>query len=248
MPFVQKKMNKGFPHEEYPKDEIIDAVERLKSVLNTDREPVGITLLFTEEEYSDYPADEPTSKLPYCVMVKNAAIKRRGVKSTLKHHNCDGATTALALEPSNEKIESGEEYFSYKLYSSVATARRHRASIKSLHREPVSTYGVASIPLVDCTKTPDVVIMIVNAYQAMRIVQGYTYQTGKKPAIDMGAMQAMCSEVTVSPYMTGELNVSVMCPSTRTLCKWSENDMCVGIPYELFTQIVNGVEATVLDY
>ena len=97
-------------------------------------------------------------------------------------------------------------------------------------------------------QTPDVVIVMTNAYQSMRMVQGYEYGTGKKPAIDMGAMQGMCSELTISPYLTGEMNVSVLCPSTRMLCKWSENDMAVGIPYELFEQIVEGVEATQPNY
>ena len=68
------------------------------------------------------------------------------------------------------------------------------------------------------------------------------------PAIDMGAMQGMCSEVTVSPYLTGELNVSVLCPSTRMLCKWSENDMAVGIPFELFEAVTKGIIATQPNY
>ncbi len=87
-----------------------------------------------------------------------------------------------------------------------------------------------------------------NAYQSMRIVQGYEYNTGKKPAIHMGAMQGMCSELTVSPYLTGELNVVHACPSTRMLCKWSEHDMGVGIPFELFEQITEGVVATQPNY
>ena len=106
--------------------------------------------------------------MPYCVMVKQAALQGKGIKSRLEHHKCDGATTALALEPSTEKIESGQEYFSYKLYSSVATARRLRSSIKSLHRMPVHNYGVAIVPLSQCVQTPDVIISICNAYQAMR--------------------------------------------------------------------------------
>ena len=87
-----------------------------------------------------------------------------------------------------------------------------------------------------------------NALQTMRLIQGYEYEMGIKPVIDMGAMQAMCSELTVSPYLTGEMNVSVMCPSTRMLCKWSENDMAVGMPYELFGKISEGVVATKPNY
>lgn len=57
---------------------------------------------------------------------------------------------------------------------------------------------------------------------------------------------------TITPetmaYLTGELNVSVLCPSTRMLCKWSENDMAVGIPFELFEAVTKGIIATQPNY
>ena len=91
---------------------------------------------------------------------------------------------------------------------------------------------------------PDVIIAIVNAYQAMRMIQGYEYDSGIKPKIDMGAMQGMCSEVTAVPYITGKMNVSVLCPSTRMLCRWEDSDMAVGIPFHQFESIVKGIMAT----
>lgn len=250
MPYIYKNAKHIPPHEAYPKEETAAFVSLLKETLGLSREPVGITFLFTKDAYDAYPAEEPKAGMPYCVMVKkiSEAGNGRALKTRLCHHKCDGATTALALEPSTERIESGEEYFSYHLYSSVAVARRMRESIRSLHRMPVSTYGVAIVPLKDCQSAPDVVIVMTNAYQSMRIVQGYEYFTGKKPKIDMGAMQGMCSELTVSPYLSGELNVSVLCPSTRTLCGWSENDMACGIPYELFGRIAEGTACTVPSY
>lgn len=51
--------------------------------------------------------------------------------------NCDGGTTALGLEGSNTRIESGKEYFSYNLYSTVATARRVREGVAGLYRTEV---------------------------------------------------------------------------------------------------------------
>lgn len=248
MPYKHKNIKYGLPHEEYPKDRMVENINKMKSLLGLERDPVSVIFFFTEEDYNEYPVEEITVSMPYCVMVKQAATKSKKIKSRLEHHTCDGGTTALGLEPSTEKIESGQEYFSYNLYSSNAVARRMRAGIKSLHRKSVSTYGIVVLPFLECEMTPDVVILILNANQAMRIVQGYEYFTGKKPAIDLGAMQGICSEVTASPYITGELNVSVLCPSTRMLCKWSDEDMAVGIPYELFEMITEGIEATVPNY
>ena len=248
MPYKHSSITYGLPHEEYPKERIDQCIDTLKEVIGIDREPVAITLLFTKEDYDNYPVEEIDHATAYCVMVKHASVNKKSIKCRLEHHKCDGATTASALEPSTERIESGQEYFSYNLYSSVAVARRMRSAIKSLHRMPVSTYGLAIMPLCECTRTPDVIICMTNTLQTMRIIQGYEYFTGKKPAVDMGAMQGMCSELTVSPYLTGELNVSVLCPSTRMLCKWTENDMAVGIPFELFETITEGVVCTKPNY
>lgn len=248
MPYKHKNIEYGLPHEQYQKEQVDTCIEILKDVIGLQKEPVGITFLFTEEDYEAYPIEETKAAMPYCVMVKQAMLNGRGIKSTLKHHKCDGATTALGLEDSTQRIESGQEYFSYNLYSSNSVARRMRSNIKSFHTTKLSTYGVAIVPLKDCVQTPDVVIVMTNALQAMRFVQGYEYTTGRKPVIDMGAMQGMCSELTVSPYLTGELNVSVLCPSTRMLCKWSENDMAVGIPFELFETVAKGVAATKPNY
>ncbi len=157
MPFKNSKIHYGLPHEEYPKERIVGCIDQLRQVIGLEREPVGITLLFTKEDYDKYPIEETKFATAYCVMVKQA-IGGKGIKCRLEHHKCDGGTTALALEESTERIESGQEYFSYQLYSSVAVARRHRESIKSLHRMPVSTYGVAIVPLRDCIQTPDVII------------------------------------------------------------------------------------------
>lgn len=61
----------------------------------------------------------------------------------------------------------------------------------------------------------------------MRLVQGYEYAAGVKPDIDLGAMQAVCSELTAGPLLRGSLNVSVLCPSTRMLARWSDAEMGV---------------------
>ena len=248
MPYKHEKLQSMPPHRLYPVEDVEASITAISERLHLAYEPVAVTFLFTTEDYDACPVQEVRAALPYCVMVKQAAVNGRAVKSRAEHHKCDDATTALALEPSTEKIESGQEYFSYGLYASTAAARRMRSGVKSLHREPVHTTGIVVQPLRTCSGTPDVVIQIVNPWQAMRFLQGSEYSNGIKPSIDMGAMQGMCSEVTVVPYLTGEMNVSVLCPSTRMLCKWSENDMAVGIPFERYAPIAEGVCATQSDY
>ena len=58
MPFKHKNIEYGLPHEEYPKENIIQDLEDLKNVIGLDKEPVAITFLFTKEDYDNYPVDE----------------------------------------------------------------------------------------------------------------------------------------------------------------------------------------------
>ena len=244
MPYKHPNISYGLPTDSFPKELVGEYVEDLTMALGLTREPVGVKFFFSEEEYNAYDAPEVRGKIPYCCMVERAT-RGRHIKSKLEHHNCDGATTALALEDSTERIESGTEYFSYNLYSTPATARRMREQIVSLHRTGVRTYGVLLAPLAEMEIIPDVILLVVNPYQVMRLVQGYVYQYGGKPTLNYGAMQAVCSEATVVPYVTGEINISCLCPSTRLLARWRDEEMIVGLPYEHLQHTVEGVIATI---
>lgn len=243
MPFKNSKLVYGLPQDAYPRKSINAHTADLTAALQFSRRPVGVKFFFDTAAYEAIDVPEARSAIPYCVMVRRAS-EGSGCRSRLEHHKCDGGTTALALEKSTARIESGEEYFSYNLYASPAAARRHRSHIHSLHRELPLTYGLLVQPLDEFTIAPDVVILMTDAYQTMRLVQGYSYETGIKPEIDIGAMQGMCSEITAYPYLSGSMNVSVLCPSTRMLCGWSHSDMAVGIPFEQYCRVVAGVMAT----
>lgn len=244
MPFKHPKITYGLPTDPFDNKLISEYIEDLTAALGLTRQVVGIKLIFDEEKYKEIEVKEVPGKLSYCCLVEKAT---RGMdfKSKLENHNCDGGTTALGLEPSTEGIESGMTYFSYNLYKTPAAARRTRESLPGLYRTGASTYGVYSSPLGTITQAPDVVILIVNPYQAMRIQQGYVYETGGRLELHSSAMQALCVDATVEPYLTGKMNLTVFCPSTRLLAKWNDDEMAIGMPFEHFTKMVEGVIATI---
>lgn len=244
MPFKHEKITYGFPQDPYDNSIIKELCEDINCALNFSRKPVGIKLYFDKEEYSKLEWKEPNAPLSYCCVVEKAT-RGKAFKIRLEHLSCDGGTTALNLEPSTERIESGAEYFSYNLYKTPAAARRVREGVPGLYRTGATTYGVAVGPLEEFETTPDVVIFIVNPYQAMRIQQGYVYHEGGRLEITGASMQAICAEATVEPYIKGRLNTTVLCPSTRFLAKWEDEEMAIGIPFERFQSVVEGVIATI---
>ena len=243
MPYKAKNMEFGANKHVLDTDMLRDCTENLVLALDLKRRPVGVRLINEQAEYDGLSAPEVKGKMAYCQMIERAG-KGRTYKSRLENHSCDGATTALALEKSTPRIESGEEYYSYNLYATKGAARRMRASITSLPWQDVATYGVLTGPLAEFTVQPDLVMVFATPYVAMRLLQGYEYATGVKPQIDLGSMQAVCSELTTGPLLRGDLNVSVLCPSTRMLAKWGEDEMGVSLPFERFYQLVDGVFGT----
>jgi len=244
MPFKHDRVTYGFPKDAYDRELINHLYEDLNCALGFSRIPVGIKLFFDEEEYNKVEWEEPNGAQAYCCMVEKAT-RGKEMKTRLIHHNCDGGSTALFLEDSTERIESGTEYFSYNLYKSPAIARRIREGVKGLYKTGAKTYGIAIGPISSFEIEPDVIIFMVNPYQAMRLQQGYVYGDGKRLEISGASMQALCSEITVEPYLTGRMNTSPLCPSTRFLAKWKDEEMAVGIPFEKLGPMVEGVLATI---
>lgn len=244
MPFKHEKITYGFPQDPYESSIIKELCEDIDCALNLSRKPVGIKLYFSEETYNSLDWEEPNAPQAYCCVVEKATRGRK-FKVRLEHLNCDGGTTALNLENSTNRIESGEEYFSYNLYATPAAARRVRDGVPGLYRTGAATYGLAVGPLTEFEMTPDVVIFMVNPYQTMRIQQGYLYHEGGRLEITGASMQALCAEATVEPYIKGRLNTTTLCPSTRFLAKWKDDEMAVGIPFEKFRSVVEGVIATI---
>lgn len=210
------------------------------SLLGLERKVVGIKFLFDEDEYNEFDA-EPSSMMTYCTMVRNAT-KGRGAKGDINSFACLSAARALGLLKPNNDVISGRAHRKMKVYRDLTVSR-------SIARDMVycehQIYGVGIKPLEDYTSEPDIVIVIASPLNAMRIIQGNAYNNGQLKNIKMAGMQAICQECTSYPFETNEINVSLMCSGTRHVAQWGEDEMAIGIPYNKFKSVVDGIKNTV---
>jgi len=100
-------------------------------------------------------------------------------------------------------------------------------------------------PLEEYKEAPDVVIIITNSYNAMRIIQGYTYKYGTQVNFKLAGNQAVCSECTAYPFESNSINISMFCSGTRYLAGWSNEEIGIGLPYGKFIETADGVYLTV---
>lgn len=220
-----------------------ELARRLYCAIDWPRKVVGIRFLFTKEEFDLANATNLQKPIHYCQMV-NAATHGNAVKGSEDAQGCPAAAIALGIKVPDEFQRSGRRAFANCLYHDQVTAKqsRDRQTICD-HRafgvlvKPLEQYGGNELP-------PHIVHVITNPYYAMRIIQGYTYYYGIKTDFKMSGLQAMCSESTAYPYMSNDINLSMLCGGTRDVCKWKDNELNVSIPYSKLALTIEGTLRT----
>lgn len=216
-------------------------VEKAYAVLELDRKIIGVKLVHSKAEFEQDNSKELTHPLAYCVAVKHA-MKGIGLKLTKEFSGCGGSTRALGLTPPTESFYNGHDGCELGLYGTQEVSACVANQMKFC---PPDTYGVIVKPLEQFEEEPDVVLLVGNSYNIMRVIQGYSYVYGMQPNFNMLGNQAICVECTSYPYMTNQINVSLFCSGTRFLAKWQDTEVAVGIPFQKFDNVIEGVRLTV---
>ena len=144
--------------------------------------------------------------------------------------------------PSDLNDLSGIRRKDYKGFSNLSLSRS--VSRKTVHCLNVN-YGVAVGPLNKFINNPDIVIIITNSFNIMRILHGYSYNYGNHDGFEAIGLGAICQEVTSIPFELNKINISFLCPGTRLLCQWDEGEIAIGIPFNYLAGVIEGILQTV---
>lgn len=220
-------------------------VNKLKKALCLRRNIIGVKFLYFKHEYERSEIPEYGRKTSFCVMARYA-IDGNYFKADHTNVVCRSAIETLGFEEAMPCMYSGERYYALKLYETRAIAKKAAQSVPKIgHR----IYGLELGPL-DKMKNADVAVFMVNAYQLMRVVQGYAYKFGAPQNHHMIGLQGMCTDLVACPYERNDLNYSALCCGTRKMSGWGDDEMGVGIPINKFGPLTDGVIQTLnyIDY
>lgn len=219
---------------------IQESVRQIESYLDLDRKPVGIKFFKDKESYDNFYVDENASKVTYCNSV-NLASKGNNLKIRKAHQGCPNGSVAFGFNQAPPKLASGEARLSKNIYNDLETS-------KSVSEEMVflkdGIYGMAVMPLENFNVEPDVVVIISNAYNVMRVVHGYSYHNGYSPELRTVGLQAVCHDLTTYPYENGGINITFLCPGTRLVANWDPNELGIGMAWKHWYNVVEGVIQT----
>jgi len=215
-------------------EEYIKHVKSIVEALGIEKEPVGVK--YTDED----PAVE-IEKGSYTVCgAILAASEGKVILLSEDRCACSGGKTHLGLTQKREipwkMLVEGE-----KLWFDVKTAVRSSVEVEKIARPP---YGLSKriflYPAMKGIFQPDLILILVNAEQASRLITLNQFWDGKTPAIEMRG--SLCWSMITYPLVSGNFNLSVGDISARRLEQWDPEIMAASIPWERIRGIAEAVE------
>ncbi len=89
---------------------------------------------------------------------------------------------------------------------------------------------------------PDLVIFVVNAEQASRLITLAQFWNGQTPAFEMRA--SLCWGAITYPLVSGNFNITVGDISARRMAGWEPSEMIATVPAEQIERIAAAVDKT----
>lgn len=96
---------------------------------------------------------------------------------------------------------------------------------------PAGTKCVEVFAMEDSEENVDVVIFLLNAEQAMKIVS--ILGKGEPLNFQLSATMALCKEATALPIITHQPNLTLLCGGARMYARYDKNTLALGVPKEL---------------
>ena len=212
--------------------------QKLEEILGLDSPPIAVKIVKAEETLPDVKLVTQHSR--YCQLLM---LSRKGQTLMLTAENiaCPAAKAALGLGPLPEKIATGEMLCTLGLFTSKEAAAKTMSMIPRIKLGAVK--AIVAGPLKDFPLEPDVVIIESTPEHIMWLGLARNFKEGGRLNLSSSIFQAACVDVTVVPYLSGDINMSPGCYGCRQSTDTPPEHMFVGIPAKLLPEIVESLEA-----
>lgn len=137
-----------------------------------------------------------------------------------------GCFTAQLILGFREQTEKDVEHHVRQFTDDEQVARRMIENKPKLPFGQVA--GVLTGPLGEFL--PDVVVFVVDALQALGLIEAYTYSTGESLSFVNGVSSAACSYGVVASYQSGKPNLSIPCVGAKRYGQLQDNELLFAVP------------------
>ncbi|MDD2620306.1 MAG: DUF169 domain-containing protein [Syntrophomonadaceae bacterium] len=206
----------------------------LKYFLELYRQPVAVRFLPQGENEPEGFKSE--LKLTFCQFVMLAQSGDMLI-ATADNVACANGAAALGLRPLPEKIRKGEMHTQLNVYGSLDAAAQVSALTPRL---PQGSYSkILLSPLDSSPFEPDIVILQGPPAQLMWIVIADNYDNGERYSFSTAVSQGVCVDVSIVPFLTGKLNLSIGCYGSRGATDQKADEILLGVPFARLARIID---------
>jgi len=210
---------------------------KIKEHLGLEKSPVAIKFVLREEDIPEG-INKLDDKLRHCELVQKAS-QGDIFYATAEEELCKGGSAAVGLEEPPEKIKTGEFYYELGRFSSIGAARRTMEQVPKI--DPMM-YALVYAPLEKANFDPDVIVIIANPAQAMKLSQALVYTLGVRVESDFAGIQSICADATAGPFLRRKPNMTLGCSGSRKFADIKEDEVIVGLTGENIGCVVNALE------
>jgi uncharacterized protein (DUF169 family) len=202
--------------------------------------PIAVSLLSSEDN-PELEVDRPKKPVAsYCQAIMAAA---RGERFYLLKNDilCKPGAATLGFCKYPEDMLSGQRHYRSGVFCSIKAAKKGIAGACKLEDESIQ--GLLLRPVSQADNDYDVLLIPVNAEQAMFISVADKYETGGRTEISMATgFQGICGDATAYVLQTGSINLSVTGFEDRLRCGLGPDLMMAGIPKNRVSIIAGNLE------
>jgi uncharacterized protein (DUF169 family) len=208
--------------------------KKMKKILKLESSPIAISFSINIPEG----VEQMSGEIRLCQMLDKVRLDGESFYTIDENHKCDGGANSCGLKMTSERIKTGEFLYEMGLFGSKRAARRF------FNTNPRIEFGTVKVvsfsPLEKAKFEPDVIVLICNAKQGQQIAEAFGYESGKRATGLTGP--PICSAVIAAPFLTGEVIYCLGDTGARKYMKINDEDIFVGIPFELLHDVVENLE------
>lgn len=211
--------------------------DKIKEHLKLSKSPVALKFVLREEDIPEG-IEKIGDGARHCELVQKAS-QGNIFYTTAEEQTCKGGASALGLMEAPEKVKTGEMYQSLGRFSSLGSAKRTVEDIPKI--EPMM-YALVYAPLERAEFDPDVIVIICNPAQAMKLAQAMVYTLGGRVEADFSGIQSVCADAVAGPFTLKRPNITMGCSGSRKYAEIKPDEVIVGLNGENIGCIVNALE------
>jgi len=201
-------------------------------------DPVGVKIF---KDLRDVPSNisRVPDRVTVCQLSTLARLHGLTYYATSDDIACRRGGASLGLIHVPEDVIVGEDAYAHTV--DVETARKLYTSIPMLSPE---NKAVLMGPLNELSVDPDVVLIVGNPAQMLKVVEGWVWFTGEPATLVATGVHGICGYGIVNTLRTNKLVLSLPCSGARRVGLYIDDEMVAIIPFKVIDKWVDGLIST----